>query len=263
LGEEPLTDQLTLPIKPIRNKRIPEEIVQQLKKLIEAGHIPPGSKLPPERQLAKMLGVSRPSLREALGALDLLGIIELRHGSGTYVSLSPKNWHLEPIRHIFTIKKGTLIKIFEVRKILEAGLAQLAAQRRTEDDLASMEKSLENMRLNLDDPEKYALYELDFHLALAEAADNVVMADLIEKLYAMLKGTRQELSTWLTRSKSFRRRDRLNHKKILDAVRARDEKAAVKAMIDHLKDFVKRHLEPQNDEEAKKSRSPGGKEPSK
>ena len=102
----------SLPIKPIKTQSIPEAIVHELKSLIESEHIPRGSKLPPERELAKNLNVSRPSLRVAIRALCLLGILENRHGDGTYLTNSDQ-WPKESLSIILSLHKGALLDIFE------------------------------------------------------------------------------------------------------------------------------------------------------
>ena len=138
----------SLPIQPIQKKSVPQVVLEQIKSLIEAGHLVPGIKLPGERELAKMLNVSRPSLREALKALSLLGAIENRPGDGTYLSDS-YNQHLsEPISILLSINKGTLFDIFEARKILEVGVAALAAKRRTAKNLKAIERPMKKMRLD-------------------------------------------------------------------------------------------------------------------
>ena len=226
-----------IPVKPIRKKGVPEEIINEIKGLIEKGYLIPGNKLPPERELAKMLNVSRPSLREALYALSVLGITENRAGDGTYLSESTDNWHLEPFNILFTINKGTLRNIFEARKFLDAAVAQLASERHCEEDISKLEKSLENMRLNIGNDNKYSLHEMAFHLDLIRASGNAVIYVLMEKLYKLLEETRKKAAEFQEDLKTYRHQDYLNHMKIFEAVKNRKPDEAVKAMIDHLQTF--------------------------
>jgi GntR family transcriptional regulator, transcriptional repressor for pyruvate dehydrogenase complex len=237
----------SIPVKPVRKKSVPEAIIQELRSLIDAGHLVPGSKLPGERELAQMMNVSRPSLREALRVLNLLGIIENRPGSGTFLASSSDQWPIEPFSILFLLKKSTLFEIFDARKILEGGVAGLAANHRTDDDLKALEAALENMRLHLGNPEKYTKYELEFHRTVIEAAENRVIADLMEKLYRLLKETRARIyQKFSYKIRAYREQDYKNHETIYHAIKTGDAQRAAKAMADHLLDFEKRLRDEQN-----------------
>ncbi len=230
-----------IPVRPVRKKSVPEAIILELKSLIDSGHLSPGSKLPGERELAQMMNVSRPSLREALRVLSLLGVIENRPGSGTYLASSSERWPVEPFSILFLLKKSTLLEIFEARKLLEGGVAALAAEHRSEEDLLVMEQTLKNMRLNLRHSEKYAKYELEFHRAIIEAAGNLVIADLMEKLYKLFKDTKSRVyRQYGLSNKSYRSQDCQNHELILNAIRARDAQMATKTMVNHLLEFQRK-----------------------
>jgi GntR family transcriptional repressor for pyruvate dehydrogenase complex len=238
---EPLRSKMSLPVTPVRRKSVPEEVIHQLKSLIDAGHLERGDRLPGEREMAQMMNVSRPSLREALRVLSLLGVIEHRPGSGTYLTASAEGWSTEPLSILFLLKKSTLFEIFEARKILEGGVAALAAIQRSEEDLQSMEEALRNMKLNLGQPERYTKYELEFHHAVIEAAGNSVIADLMEKLYALLRETRTRIyQKYSLRIKAYRNQDYRYHEAIFDAIRKGNEERASKTMSDHLKNFEQR-----------------------
>jgi GntR family transcriptional regulator, transcriptional repressor for pyruvate dehydrogenase complex len=237
----------SIPVKPVRKKSVPEAIIQELRSLIDAGHLVPGSKLPGERELAQMMNVSRPSLREALRVLNLLGIIENRPGSGTFLASSSDQWPIEPFSILFLLKKSTLFEIFDARKILEGGVAGLAANHRTDEDLKAMEETLGKMRLHLGNPEKYTKYEFDFHRTVIEAAGNLVIADLMEKLYRLLKETRARIyQKFSYKIRAYREQDYKNHETIYHAIKAGDAQMAAKAMADHLLDFEKRLRDEQN-----------------
>jgi len=237
----------SIPIKPIQKKSVPEAIIQELRSLIDAGHLSAGCKLPGERELARMMKVSRPSLREALRVLSLLGIIENRPGSGTYLTASSEGWPTEPFSILFLLKKKTLFEIFEARKILEGGIAGLAAGNRSEEDLAALGGAVEKMRNNLHRPEKYSQHELEFHYAVIKAAGNAVIADLMEKLYKLFRETRARIyRKYSARIRAYREKDYANHRTIYEAIKAGDAPKASKAMIAHLLDFEKRLREEQN-----------------
>jgi GntR family transcriptional regulator, transcriptional repressor for pyruvate dehydrogenase complex len=239
-----------IPVRPVRKKSVPEEIILELKSLIDSGHLMPGSKLPGERELAQRMNVSRPSLREALRVLSLLGVIENRPGSGTYITSSSDNWPVEPFSILFLLKKSTLIEVFEARMLLEGGVAALAAEHRSAEDLLAMEETLKNMRLNLRHSEKYATYELEFHRAIIEAAGNLVIGDLMKKLYKLFKDTKSRVyRQYGLSNKSYRSQDCQNHQLILNAIRARDGQMATKAMVDHLLEFQRKLKDGQEKED--------------
>jgi GntR family transcriptional repressor for pyruvate dehydrogenase complex len=232
-------DTTHIPIKPIQKRSIPEEILHQLRTLIESGRIKPGSRLPGEREMAQKLDVSRPSLREALRALSLLGIIENRPGSGTYLATPSDKWPLEPFRILLTIHKGTLIDIFEARKSLEGTVAALAAHRRSNEDLHIMSGALERMAANLKNNDAYGRHELAFHRAIVEASRNIVIAELMDKLYGLLQETRDRIYTHGSHAQSRRNQDYHNHVEIFNLIRDGNAEGATKAMINHLIDFEK------------------------
>jgi GntR family transcriptional regulator, transcriptional repressor for pyruvate dehydrogenase complex len=231
----------TIPVRPVRKKSVPEEIIKEIRSLIDEGYLVPGSKLPGERELAQMMNVSRPSLREALKVLSLLGVIVNRPGSGTFLSSASDQWPIEPFSILFLLKKSTLFEIFDARKILEGGVAALASNRRTDEDLKAMEEKLEKMRLNIGSQEKYAKYELEFHRTIIETAGNRVIADLMEKLYQLLKETRARIyQKYSFKIRAYREEDFKNHMIIYNAIKGGDALRASKAMAAHLVNFEKR-----------------------
>jgi GntR family transcriptional repressor for pyruvate dehydrogenase complex len=239
----------SISIRPIRKKTVPEEIIHELKSLIDSGKITPGSKLPPERELARMLNVSRPSLREALRALSLLGIVDNRHGSGTYLASSPDRWPLEPFSILLSLNKGALLDIFEARKSLEGTVAALAARRRNDDDLKSMQEALGKMRVNVRNYGTYTKHELRFHKAIVEAAGNRVISDLMDKLYRLLIDTRKRVYRHASETPSYLDEDLRHHEEIFERIKSGDEQMAIRTMTDHLLLFEQRLKDEEGEEE--------------
>jgi GntR family transcriptional repressor for pyruvate dehydrogenase complex len=227
-----------LPIKAIHRRTVPEEIIHRIKELIDDGYLSHGSRLPGERELARKLGVSRPSLREALRALSLLGVLEHRPGHGTFLSSSTAAWPTESFSILFSLKKGALLEVFEARKALEGATAALCAQRHSEEDLHVMQAALRQMRSNLEDPQSYDRHEIDFHMAVIEAAGNAVIADLMSKMYRLLADRRAGLARY--KAKADRWHDYQLHEDIYERIRAGDPEGASRAMLNHLLSFEKR-----------------------
>jgi GntR family transcriptional repressor for pyruvate dehydrogenase complex len=229
-----------LPVKPIRKQSVPEAIIQELKSLIDSGHIPQGGKLPAERELAKILNVSRPSLRVAIKALSLLGILKNRQGDGTYLTNSDQ-WSIESLSIMLSVKKGALLDIFEARESIENSCAGFAALRRDEEDLNELQKSLDNMLSNLNYPDRYIGHDLNFHRAVVYAAKNPVLVDLMEKIYKLLVETRnnnRKYPSELYREKNFQQ-----HTAIFEGIKEGDLQKATKAMAYHMHHIRKRLME--------------------
>ena len=180
--------------QPIKTKKIYEEIVEQLKDMIARGELKPGEKLPAEREMAESLGVSRASVREALTALEALGILDVRPGDGTFVRQT-----FPPLALVLAVERNPGKQLMEVRRVLETESAALAAVRATEDNLKNIRESLEKMK-QADSVSQAVEYDLGFHFAIAEATQNTILlrmmntvADLMhhtfrtnrERLYAM------------------------------------------------------------------------------
>ena len=223
-----------------KKKSIPEAIIHELKFLIDSGHIARGNKLPGERELAKMLNVSRPSLREALRALILLGILENRQGDGTYLTTSD-HWPIEPLSIMLSVKKGALLDIFEARESIENSCAGFAALRRDQGDLNKLQKALDNMHANFNDADPYIEHDLDFHKAVIFAAKNPVLVDLMEKIYKLLVDTRnnnRKYPSELYREKNFQQ-----HTAIFESIKNGDLQKATTAMAHHMRHIRQRLME--------------------
>jgi GntR family transcriptional repressor for pyruvate dehydrogenase complex len=230
----------SLPVKPIKRQSIPEAIIQELKSLIDSGHIPKGGKLPAERKLAKILNVSRPSLRVAIKALSLLGILENRQGDGTYLTTSDE-WSIEPLSIILSVKKGALLEIFEARESIENSCAGFAALRRDEEDLKELQKALDNMHANFNDPDKYIGHDFNFHKAVIHAAKNLVFVDLMEKIYKLLVDARNKNRKYP--SELYQEKNFQQHVAIFEGIKKGNLQDATTAMAHHMRHIRKRLME--------------------
>jgi len=178
-------------IEPIRKTSVVHDAISKIKELIDQEDFKFGEKLPPERELARLLGISLPSLREALRALSILGIAEMRPGSGTYLRSSMSDWSSDPFSLLFHLRQPIHLDLFEARMGIEGVIAELAAKKRTEEDLRAMEHALQRMRSRLGDRKEYITYEIQFHQAIIRAAKNAILADFMEKMYKVLFESRK------------------------------------------------------------------------
>lgn len=230
--------------KIIQASRLYEQIVQQIEELILKGELSEGSQLPAERDLAKQFGVSRTAVREAIKALQEKGLVDAFPGRGTFVTNGTSNSMRRSLDRI--IKSGEsdgLVYLVEVRKILEPEIASLAAARASEQDLAALQEAFDVMDKAGNDPDAYIEADLDFHLALAEAAANPIVLSLIDSIVGLLR--EQRLRTY--RVEGGPERGQHHHKRILESIQRHDPQGARAAMQAHLSQVREDSLNTQGD----------------
>ena len=221
--------------RPAARQALGEQVATLLLEEIVGGSFLPGDLLPAEHELAEQQGVSRLTLREATGILRQKGIIEVRRGQGTYVRPRTDWSPLDPVvlrAHARARPNdlGTMENLLEARRIVEVGVAELAARRRQRADLASMRAALQRMRDARLDIDQFVEGDLGFHDALLHAAGNPVLVALFAPLRELLKADRRSTSEQATeRVKAVRR-----HEAILAAITDRNGDGARLAMAHHL-----------------------------
>ncbi len=162
-----------------------ELVVRHVRELIEGGDLKPGDRLPAERELALQVGVSRPSVRAGLRALAAMGVVQSRHGAGTFIRGGPPTLGSEPLSFLAALHGFTRDEMFEARRVLEVGVAGLAAERATGDQLASISEEITGMYASMDDPQAFLRHDIRFHRAVATAAANPILASLVEMVSEM------------------------------------------------------------------------------
>lgn len=217
-------------VEPIKSTRIYEEIVRQVKALIAEGRLKSGDQLPPERDLAAQFKVSRTSVREALRTLESLGLIEIRPGEGTFVRKVSVESLIEPLAHVILSQREAVGELFEARRLLEPALAGLAARRATQDDLQEMERILEEQAKEVAAGLTGLAQDAAFHASIAASVRNRAITRTVNAIMDLLTQSREEsLQTPGRPTRSHQ-----DHRRILDAIRRRDEAGARRAMLDHL-----------------------------
>lgn len=223
---------LTAALKPLKRTDVTQLVVDRLQTLLEEGVLKPGSKLPPEPEMSKLLGISRPSLRQAYKALSLLGILRAVPGDGTYISDSTSNILSVPLTFLMLMKRIGLSEIFEFRMMLEASLSRLAATRASEDELREMTSEIDSMTAGLleGDSDRYRASEYAFHNSIAKAAHNHLLLEVIHIVGGLLWEARRALHNLVTDLDE----DLAQHRAILVAIAQRDPEKAAGAMRRHL-----------------------------
>lgn len=217
--------------KVIQASRLYEQIVQQIEESIRKGELIEGSQLPAERDLARQFGVSRTAVREAIKALQEKGLVDAFPGRGTFVTNGTSNSMRRSLDRI--IKNGEpdgWDYLVEIREILEPEIAALAAVRATDQDLTTMREALEVMDSSGRDSEAFIEADLDFHLALAEAAANPIVLSLIDSIVGLLR----EQRLLIFQIAGGPERGQKHHRRILEAIERHDPQGARAAMQSHL-----------------------------
>jgi GntR family transcriptional repressor for pyruvate dehydrogenase complex len=217
--------------KLVRTSRLYEQIVQQIEESIVKGALKPGDQLPPERELAQRFGVSRTAVREAVKALREKGLVEAFSGRGTFITDGTTNAVRQSLDLMVRIgqPEGST-HLAEVRALLEPEIAGLAATRIQESELVTMREAVALMDRSGQDPDAYIEADLDFHLALAEAAANPLILSLLDSIVGLLREQRLRIFN----VPGGPGRGQIHHKRILQAIEQHDSQAARQAMREHL-----------------------------
>ncbi len=218
--------------KIVRSSRLYEQIVQQVEESIHKGGMKPGDQLPPERELAQQFGVSRTAVREAVKALREKGLVEAYHGRGTFITDGTSYSMRQSLDRMLKVGQGEGSGFLaEVREILEPEIAAMAATRSDAEDLASMREQVGIMDQARKDPDAFIEADLDFHLALAEAAANPIILSLIDSIVGLLREQRMGIF----QVEGGPDRGQYHHKRILEAIVHKDPVGAREAMKAHLR----------------------------
>jgi len=208
------------------------QVVAYVRGLIEGGALHAGDRLPTERELSAHLGVSRPTVRAGLRTLGALGIVRSRRGSGTFITDGPPCLGSEPLSFLSALQGFTRDEMYEVRRILEVGAAGLAAERATGDHISAMADEIAGMFASLDQPQAFLNHDIRFHRAVGVASGNPIVASLAEMVSGLYYEHRRETA------KNAAERDMKEaaeaHRRIYQAIRARDVREARDAMNEHL-----------------------------
>jgi GntR family transcriptional repressor for pyruvate dehydrogenase complex len=226
-----LQDESTqLLLKPIEQKTTTELVAQRLVALLSDGTLRPGDKLPPERELAQQLDVSRTTVREALKLMTLSGLLEAKRGDGTYVRQEFTSFLSQQIEWPVLLSVHELDMIVEVREGLEVKAARLAAERATPEEIERIAVFRQLLEIKGRDIERETDLDMEFHHAVADASHNELLCRLMLSLQNILRQY-IALSNQMT--------DRLEttvaeHQAIFEGIKAKDPVAAERAMIEHL-----------------------------
>src|SRR4051794_27841878 len=209
---------------------LPDQIAARLIAVIIERQLQAGDRLPAERELAASMGVSRSSLREALRALAMLGVTEMRHGDGTYLTSLEPEALMRPVGLVLSLSDSGLEELFEARKLVEPGLAALAAERIGDEAAAELTRCSEASAEAIDDAEAFMFNDIELHALIAKAAQNAILSRLLDSIAGMGIASRRRTG----RLEQVRKQSARDHREIAAAIAAHDAEEAKAAMVRHL-----------------------------
>lgn len=222
-----------------------EIVVEFVRGEIERGTLRPGDRLPAERELAQRIGVSRPSVRAGLRSLSAMAVVQTRHGSGTYIAAGPPVLDARPLRMLASLHGFTDEQMFEARRVLEVGVAGLAAERAGGEQIAAMAEEVTGMFASTEDPQAFLMHDIRFHRAVAMASGNPILASLVEMVSSLYFEQRRRA---LPPGRDLRE-IAITHRSIYHAVRAHDPERARREMGVHLPETGSAEAFPDGDTE--------------
>ncbi len=222
-------------LTPVQRSGVKHQVFEQLRDRIMQRTWPPGAKIPSENALAQALGASRVSIREALHMLSSLGLLETRHGGGTYVREYSGEVFLNPLLPMLALDTLDILYVLEYRKIVEKGIVSLVVERAGDPEIAELEDAYRAMQATRNDPKAFAEADLRFHLTLAKATQNPVVAKVNDVITNVLKVSMYGIVG------SLGAKDGLYyHRRILNAIKARDGSEAESLMEQHIERTIQR-----------------------
>ena len=227
--------------KKISPRKISDEIIEQFKEMLSRGELNPGDELPPERELADMIGVSRPPLRGALNALQTMGFIEIRPRSKIVIKSVTGKRLEDPLSLLLEGDIDKVFELLEVRKAMEGWAAHMAAERATETDIQKLQQIIKRDQANLKDDLDDAKTDADFHVAISMATHNTIQSHLMATWYNLLWDTQRMSREQLFKKKGNRRLIAEQHLRIFKAIKDREPLRASKEARRH-NDFVEVEL---------------------
>jgi GntR family transcriptional repressor for pyruvate dehydrogenase complex len=219
--------------KPIKHAKVSDEIMNQIKNLISEGSLKPGDHLPPERELIKLFGISRPPLREALKSLVAMGFLEVNPAKRTFVKSVISERVQDPLSLLIKTDTQKIFDLIEVRKAMEAWSAFNAAKRATEQDIKQLESIIKGMREASEKGRSWERDDADFHLAIAQATHNTIQTHIMSTIYDLLRESVARVFTDRAKVKKLLQQ----HYRIFIAIKRHAPEKARARTLEHL-DYV-------------------------
>jgi GntR family transcriptional repressor for pyruvate dehydrogenase complex len=223
-------------------------VVNHIRSLMEKGTLQPGDKIPPEREFARALKISRASLRTGIGYLAAMGVMKVRHGVGTFVADGPPEFGKASLSLMGLLHGFQSWQMFEARLILESNLAELAAERGKEEHHTALAEEVAEMFAAMETPGDYLIHDVIFHRVIAQASGNPILAAVMETITSAMYDKRRKT---VEHARDLRESAEM-HREIFRAIRARKPLEARKLMEEHLRQAQTAQETEPSDEQAVK-----------
>lgn len=225
---------------PIKNTKVYEQVIDQIKEMIVDGTLKKGDKLPSERELSSTLNISRASIREALRSLEIIGLVQSKQGEGNFISSNFDNMLLEPLSMIFMLNNCDSFEILELREVIEVETAVLAADKVKEQDIEELYEIVNRIKMSTDEDERVK-YDKKFHYKIAKISNNFLIINILNTLSSLMdmfiKNAREKILS------NVENKDIINeqHREIIFALENKDKERARIAMKNHI-ELIKDNL---------------------
>jgi GntR family transcriptional regulator, transcriptional repressor for pyruvate dehydrogenase complex len=218
-------------LSPVERNSVADQVAKKILDLVRTGNLKPGDQLPPERDLAQMLQVSRPSLREAMRGLQILGVVRSRQGGGAYISSLDAADLLGPLQFLITLNTQNVHALYESRVLIDGGIGRMAAVNISAADLERLRAIVGVQKGLVSDPLGFRVSDLEFHRTIMEASRNPFLVRVSHSLYVLgMEYRRMASEKPGVLTQSLR-----DHEAIVAALSARDPDAAETAMVQHMR----------------------------
>jgi GntR family transcriptional regulator, transcriptional repressor for pyruvate dehydrogenase complex len=214
----------------VRGKDATQLVVSHVRGMLDRGELRPGDRLPAERELARQLGISRPSLRAGLRSLAVMGVVQIRPGAGSFIAGGPPAFGSDALRIQASLHGFTRDQMFQARLVLEVAVAGMAAEHATSDDLIAVSDEATGMFASLDEPQTFLRHDIEFHRAIAAACGNPILSAIVNMVSEQFREQRQQTIAGAHDLKEAAD----EHRAIYLAIRGHDPERARRAMREHL-----------------------------
>lgn len=229
-----MTSQPAFQVTNVERDPVSEQVVAQLMGMVRAGNLKPGDRLPSERDLAQSFGVSRPTIREAVRALAVLGVLKTRHGGGIYVSALRAEELLGPLQFFLSLEETSVDSLYDARQLIEGGITARAATAATPTDVATLRELIVQQKAAIDDPQAYRVLDIAFHEHIHALGAN----PFLSRAATSLNTLGLEFRTVASESTQVIAQSLLDHAAIVAALAANDAHAAEQAMRQHMRNVL-------------------------
>lgn len=225
---------------PVKNQKVYEVVIEQIKEMIKTGKLKKGDKLPPERELVEELKVSRTSIREALRSLEILGLVESKHGDGNFIKKNFDDSLLEPLSLMFMLQESSPKDVLELRMVLETETAMLAAKRIGADELKDIKAIIDKFKATADEKLNTEL-DVEFHHAIAQASKNLLLVNILSATSVLIDTFISDARYRIIEKEENKEKLIKQHEGIYKALLNKDALKAAEEMRKHL-EFINKSI---------------------